>query len=211
MAQQHSFPARACRSSAGFTLIETLFAASILVSVLLAALAFRSNLFSMDRMLQYSLNNQHEVRQALRVLSAELRSVSASSLGAYPLANAADTSLVVYRDLNGDGLKERIRYFLDGTTLKKGVVDPAGNPLTYDGIPEQVSELAHNLDAAAGPIFQYFDSTYDGTTAPLPPPIEVTRVRLIKVTLVVSPEPLRGSGGMTLTTQVSLRNLKGNL
>ena len=43
--------------------------------------------------------------------------------------------------LDDDGLKEKIRYYLTGTTLKKGVIKPTGSPPVYLSANE--SCLAH--------------------------------------------------------------------
>ena len=63
----------------------------------------------------------------------------------------------------------------------------------------------------ATPIFDYYDTNYDGTTAPLAQPVSAIAVRLVKITLIIDKNSLRPPAPITMTTQVSMRNLKDNL
>jgi prepilin-type N-terminal cleavage/methylation domain-containing protein len=195
----------------GFTLIETVVAISMFTIVLVVLGAFQRNVFSLDRVLQIALTSQREARQALKTMSAELRSASSSSTGAYPLAEVQPTSLTFYSDLDDDGLKERVRYFVDGARFRKGTLKPTGNPLTYDPAQETLVTLVNDLLTGQAMIFGYYGSTYDGTTVALPVPVVVSDVRLVKATIVIDRDPNRSPGPITLTTQVSIRNLKDNL
>lgn len=195
----------------GFTLIETVVATTMLVIVLVVLGTFQRNVFSLDRVLQISLTSQREARQALKTMTSELRSASTSSAGAYPLAEVQPTSLTFYSDIDDDGLKERVRYFVGGTRFQKGTLKPSGNPLVYNPDEETMVTLVNDLLPGQTTIFEYYDSTYDGATAPLPAPVATGDVRLVKATLVIDRSPNRSPGPITLTTQVSIRNLKDNL
>lgn len=209
--QSHSSFLISHSQSSGFTLIETAVVITMLTVVLVVLGTFQRDVFSLDLVLRSALVSQQEARQALKTMSAELRSASSSSTGAYPLAEAQPTSLTFYSDADDDGLKERIRYFLDGTRFRKGTLKPTGNPLAYDPAQETVVTLVNDLRAGQATIFEYYDSAYDGAAAPLPPPVVTADVRLVKVTVVIDRDPNRSPGPITLTTQVSIRNLKDNL
>jgi hypothetical protein len=95
--------------------------------------------------------------------------------------------------------------------LKKGVTTPSGSPLSYSSA-EVTTTVVHSVrNATSTPIFEYFDSSYDGTSAPLSSPVAISVVRLIRVTIVVDTDPNRPFRAKTVTTQVSLRNIKDNL
>lgn len=185
----------------------------IAVSLIMGAVifAFQSDVFSLNRLLQRQLTSQQEARQVFKEMNWETRSMSPSSTGAYSLAEAATSSLIFYTDTDGDGLKERLRYFLAGETLKKGVIVPAGHPLTYNPNDEIINEAVHHIANGATPVFGYYDKDYDGTTAPLPSPVDLLAVRLVKVTLLIDADLAHPPGPLTMTTQMSIRNLKDNL
>jgi len=195
----------------GFSLTEALVAISILTLVGMTIYAFQNDVFSLNRILSTGLAAQDEARRALTIMSREMRTASPSSIGAYPIAEATSSSLTFYSNIGNDTLKERIRYFLDDAILKRGVIRPTGSPLAYNETDEILVELVHSVTNGVTPVFTYYDSNYDGTTLPLGTPISIPLVRLIKVTLSIDPNPLQPPGAITLTTQISLRNLKDNL
>ncbi len=198
-------------SKAGFSLIEALVGVFILTLIGMAVYTFQKDVFSLNRIFSSSLAAQGEARKALKVISAEIRTASPSSIGAYALAETATSSFAFYSDIDGDSLKERIRYFLNGTIIKKGVIKPSGNPLTYNPSNEIVSDLVRDVANGAVSVFSYYDTDYDGTTQSLAEPIGVSSVRLIKIIIMIDKDPSAPPSPMTLTTQISMRNLKDNL
>lgn len=186
----------------GFSLIEFLTVVFIVSVVSVAIGIFSKDIFSLSRILGTDLSTQQEMRVALKRVSAELRSTSQSSIGSYSIAEASSTSLTFYSDIDDDGIKERLRYFLQNSVLKRGVLVPTGNPLVYNPANETVTDSVLGVNAAT-PIFSYYDTNYDGQSAPLAQPVTTTEVRLIKISIT--------AGNVTVTTQVSLRNLKDNL
>jgi hypothetical protein len=137
--------------------------------------------------------------------------MSPSAMGAYAIVQAATSSLTFYDDIDNDSSIEKVRYFLSGSTLKKGVVEPSGSPLNYNGT-ETIKELVHNIaNNATTSIFSYYDSSYAGTSSPLALPVNVLSVRLIKVSLVIDSDPLKPPAPIYMSTQVSIRNIKDNL
>jgi len=198
-------------SKSGFTIIEILVSIFILTLIGLAVSSFAKDIFSLNRITSDSLTAQDETRRALKTMSAEIRTASPSSLGAYALAQSAMSSFTFYSNVDDDSFKERVRYFLDGTTLKKGIIKPSGTPLTYNPADEAVSELIHGVANATTSIFSYYDKNYDGTNQALIEPIDIATVRLVKITIVTDKDPQTPPGPMTLTTQISIRNLKDNL
>lgn len=104
-----------------------------------------------------------------------------------------------------------MRYYKEGEELKKGVIIPSGNPLSYSVSNEKIITVAHNVkNSGTEPIFSYFDRNYDGQTAPLVQPVESTLVRLVKLTVVLGEGNAR-QDQMMLSTQASIRNVKDNI
>jgi hypothetical protein len=193
----------------GFALVEILVAIGVLTLIISLAGAFNADVFSLNRILQTGLKNQEEAKKVVRPLANEVRSATQSNLGAYAIAESNPTSFSFYTDIDGDGLREKIRYFLDGSDFKKGIIKPSGNPLEYNELNEQVIEVIH--DVLPKTIFYYYDSSYDGASDPLAEPVFPADVRLIKIVLEIDENPDAPPAAFEVTTQVSMRNLKDNL
>lgn len=193
----------------GFTLIEILIGVAIFVMIVLALTLFSKNVWVYNSFIGTKFNDTNSGRQTLKNITAEIRTASAASTGAYAVSAATATSFTFYSDIYDDGLKEKIRYFLNGTTLQKGVTKPTGSPLTYNAANEVLTTLMTNITSSS--IFYYYDKNYDGTNAALSSPVDVSVIRLIKINVTTDSKPSGISSPSTFTTQVSLRNLKDNL
>lgn len=168
------------RANAGFTLIEVMISFAVLAVVVLAIALFSQDVFKFGSFFSESLKTQQEVQQTFQSLVVEIRSMGPSSIGSYSIAEATTSTLVFYSDIDRDGLFERVKYFLVGGTLKKGVVKPAGNPLTYNLTGEAVSEAIHGVVATSSGIFSYYDASYTGSEPAMNFPVNISDIRLIK-------------------------------
>lgn len=195
----------------GMSLPETLIAVAVFSVISLAVANFGAGIFNFNLAAQTNLGAQSDGRRILKTMTAEMRSASVSSTGAYPLESVATSSITFYSDLNDDGYKEKIRYYLAGVELRKGVISPSGNPLTYNSTNEQIGILVHDVVNGATPIFEYFDQNYNGAGSPLTYPLNVSAIRLIKITLYLDKDQKKAPGPVMVTSQVNLRNLKDNL
>lgn len=198
----------------GFSFPELMVAMFIFVIIFMSGWDFAKNIISYNSSAQDSLNAQLEGRKVLKIMVSELRTTAPSVLGAYPLDTVGTSTLIFFADINGNNLPDRVRYFVDPITrtLKKGVVSPTGNPLTYNLGNEIVSTLVTNIaNGSSTNVFDYYDSSYAGTTTPLSLPVDPSKVRLIKVSVLIDRDPNRSPGLITLISEVSLRNLKDNL
>jgi len=199
-------------SSKAFTLVETLVSLGIIAVITLAITAFERDIFSLNSSLQNNLTAQLDARKVLRTAIAELRSASPSSSGAYPLAQVGTSSLIFYSNIDGDAPKEKLRYFLQNSTLMRGVTEPTGVPIVYNPSVEKLDIVIRNVvSSASTPIFEYFDKNFYGTTTPLTQPVDPLAVRLVRITVVIDRDPNRSPTNITVTTQGTLRNLKDNL
>lgn len=199
------------RKNSGLTLMELLVTIAIFTLIMGVVIKFASDIFHYEDIFSSGLTAYDEARKVLQPVASEIRSASPSSLGAYPIEVANDSSFVFFADIDDDGLKEKIRYYLSGNILMKGVIIPSGNPLQYLSEDETTTEIIHGVVNGLTPIFTYYDTNYTGNTAPLSSPVSVLSVRLIKITLIVDDNINKPPGAVTVSTQVSIRNLKDNL
>lgn len=190
----------------GFTLIEIIIAIGILSGIILMVSIFIFNVFDLGIFLGENITSQQELQLTLRVMVSEMRSMTQSVNGSYPIESASQNEIIFYSDRNSDGLAERIHYFLDGNILKRGVIEASGSPLAYSGT-EDTTEVVHNIYSLAGNIFSYYDSNYSGTQAEIGFPVNIPLLRLIRVNLTVDPNPLDPSSRVNFSSAINIRNL----
>lgn len=179
---------------------------------MVAVAAFEYDVLDYNRQSQESLNNITDAENILKFMIKELRTMSPSASGSYPILNAATSTITFYSDVNGDGVNDQVRYYLASTTLYRGVTIPSGTPPVYNSGNETISIIANDVrNSPSFPVFEYFDGNYDGTTAPLSYPLNLAVIRLVKVNLTLDTTPDRSPLPVTYTAQATLRNLKDNL
>ena len=197
----------------GFTLVEILVVMGILSIFIVLVADFQSKIFVYNRIFQGGNFVGTDAFNVVKSMATEMRSMSPSSGGAYPIEAAGTSTLTFFADVDDDGLKERVRYFISGTQVRRGVVKPTGSPPVYNISTETFSTLMANVrNTATSSLFTYYTNSYDGSaTSSLPIPIAIQNVRHIIITAVLDADPNRPLVPLYATTQVSLRNLKDNL
>ncbi len=200
------------KKNGGATITELLVTIAILALVINAVAAFSADVFRFSGTIYNSVQAQQDARNVLRQMAFELRTTSSSSIGAYPLAEVSANRIRFYSDIDNDGLKEEVIYYLsnDGRTLYKNIRKPSGAPLQYVG-NFSTSTVASDIVNGVTPIFTYFDANYDGVSGPLAQPVNILAVRLVKIEIIIERDPNRAPVPIVVSTQVSLRNLKDNL
>lgn len=197
--------------SQGFTLVEIIITIAIIGAMAVVIGVFERNIYYFKSIFEGSITQKDNARHILESVTNEIRSASPSSAGGYPLEEVNPQSFTFYADIDTDGIKERIRYFLSGTELKKGVIVPTGNPFLYLPVNEKITTIISGVHNGSNPVFEYYDTNYDGITAALASPVPVLSVRLVKITLQLYTATKGAPVQMTVTTQISIRNLKDNL
>lgn len=196
----------------GVTLAELILSIAILTLLTVVVSTFQKDVFSLNSNLQSSLNAQLEARHLIKVMVTELRKSTQSAIGSYPIELASSTGITFYTDVNNNGSIDKVRYYLSGKTIKKGVIAPTGNPAVYNSGNEVTTTLLNYVVASSTlPIFQYYTSNYAGTSTPLTIPPDISTIRLVKITVIIDTDPNRSPVPIISTSQVSLRNLKDNL
>jgi len=102
---------------------------------------------------------------------------------------------------------------LDGTDLKRGVIEPEGFPIEYLPENEAIKVLGKHIQNGSEPIFYYFNEGWPTDTAnnPLVEASRLSDTKFIQVSLKVNADPDRPTGEYLLQPYVQLRNLKDNL
>lgn len=195
----------------GFSLIEILVVIGIVILVGGAIATFQRDVIVHNSMIQSGAVAEDSMRSILRQMIGELRSASPAQTGAYLISSVATNTIIFFSDIDNDGLRERVRYFLSGGDLEKGVVEPTGQPYTYNLNNEQIRTIATDIINGTTSIFSFFNSDYTGSSSPLTDPIDISEIRLVKINFGIDPNPNRPLQAMWITSQVMIRNLKDNL
>jgi prepilin-type N-terminal cleavage/methylation domain-containing protein len=192
----------------GFTVVEVLasvgiFSMIITVVVVMQIAILRSNQVARTRS---SIDQQSLI--ILRNFTSELQGAQTPNDGSFPLASTTDSTLSFYFDKSDDGIVERIRYSVEAGMLKRGIIIPSGQPLTYNPANESVVTILDNV-LAQPPYFIYYGSDFDGasSTPPLTQPVSASNVRLVELHLAINTK-IAALEARTLQTRVTVRSLK---
>ena len=195
---------------AGFGLVEMMVSTFVFVLVVATATVMFTYFW---RNYNFSFDEGRTVATAQYVMdriNAEAREMQVSEAGGYPLMRADDNEVGFFADVDNDGVVEQVRYFLSGSELLRGVVEPTGEPPTYDPGQESVKVVAENIRNST-PVFYYYNESWPGDLVnnPLAVGSRLTQTRLVKVELVVNTSP-GNIDDFKIDTEIMLRNLKTN-
>jgi prepilin-type N-terminal cleavage/methylation domain-containing protein len=198
----------------GFSLAEVL----VVIFAFSFAIATLGN-FILTSYRAYNYNFQqiaaiNEARRGIEIMVKEIREAKTGDDGSYPLVQAGDLQFIFYSDIDLDAVTERVRYFLDGSNLKKGVIKSSGDPPIYDLSGETISILSQYVrNAASSPIFTYYNGDWPADTInnPLPTLTRLSETKLMHVYLKINVDPNRPPDNFELESDTQIRNLKTNL
>ncbi|MDP3646016.1 MAG: type II secretion system protein [bacterium] len=191
--------------SRGMTLLETLVWVSITSMIMLA---ITQSIQAFYRTNTYATEQGAAITSAQRGIESgikTMREAAYSSNGAWPIISMASSSFSFYADIDEDPFVERIRFFIQGGSLMRGVIDPSGDPPVYTN-PEtlsSVSDYVRNNEKDVA-MFQYYDVNGNLMTDLT----KIAEVRFVQTTVVVNINPDRLPNQFTLRSTAALRNLK---
>ena len=194
------------RSSKGMTLLEAIIWLGVFVVILTAIVSSLRYTYRGQRFAFEQADATRSARVGVERSVRDLREASYADNGAYPIVSLATSTATFYSDYDNDEKIERIRYFLDGTDLKRGIIESAGDPAVYATSSEEVSVLSTDVrnSALGTPLFTYFDR--DGTEV-----VDLTDVdalAFVLVRLVVNLHPERAPDDFELRSSAALRNIR---
>jgi type II secretory pathway pseudopilin PulG len=190
----------------GFTFIETIVTIFIFT---LAMGAVSGIIMMLYRTHDYTWQQSQAIeegRRGIETMVKEIREARTSEDGSYIIASTTDFQFSFYSDIDRDLVIEKVRYFVEGTNFKKGVIKPVGIPAVYSASGEEISILSQYVRNTP-PIFRYFDENGQE----LPPPARRKDTKLMQVYLVINVDENRPPQDFELKSEVQIRNLKTNL
>jgi len=192
----------------GLTLIETIMTIVIFTIAIglisgLIVMVYRTQSYTLEQSAAIA-----ESRKGTETMVKEIREARPGDDGAYIIEKAEDFQFIFYSDIDKDAATERVRYFIQGTDFKRGVINPSTSwPISYPLGNEEISVLSRYVRNHP-PIFHYFNGDGNEITE-LPARLKDTK--LMKVYLVINVDPNRPPQDFVLESSVQIRNLKTNL
>ena len=193
----------------GISLFEIILAVGIAGVLVVVAIRFGLVLSNLGTAIGNQTQAIQDAHLGFQVMVTDIRSMGVSSLGAYAIESAATNSIIFFSDINQDGLFDRVRYFFGTSTLQKGVVKPAGNPLVYTTSSEVITTAIPNVIVNKS-MFDYFDSNYTGTQSSLVPPIDPLAVRVVRPKIVADTASSSAPKPITVSETITIRRLHSN-
>jgi len=197
----------------GFTLLEIILAI-FLFSIIAALVAifgvyyFKNYAFSYEK--QQVIG---QAQGALTQMIREIRKIRNGDNGSWPLIQTDNTAFTFYADVTNDGRADRVRYFLNGNTLYRGVIEPTAVPVSYPPGNEVITTLARFVEATNSAIFTYYNGDWPADTVnnPLAAPQRILNTRFVEVTLTINPTQNFAAQPFTISSGVAIRSMKTNL
>ncbi len=193
----------------GLTIVEMLVALAVGTIVLVALGVFtlsfyRTNAYAIEQ--SFAVNS---ARKGIENMVKDLREMTYSDEGSFPIISAQQHSVSFYSDVDRDSNIERIRFVVVDGLLKRELTKAQGNPHVYPINPDItsiVSDHVRNINNGV-PSFTYYDAQGVEVTNLS----RVTDIVSIKVNVIVNINPARLPSDFSLRSSATLRNLKTNL
>jgi prepilin-type N-terminal cleavage/methylation domain-containing protein len=192
----------------GFTLLEMLITICIFTVLLGVVLYFGFDITGINFFLSENLISQNELQLTLNSFVTEIRSMGPSNVGSYPIESATASSFVFYSDSDQDGLFERIRYYMAGNTLMRGIIKPTGSPLTYNSANEKTTESIHFVTSNPSTIFSYYARGQISSSTPMVFPVNPNLIRSIKAQLTTDRDTTQLPEAVTYRVFATIRNFR---
>lgn len=197
----------------GYTLIEILMAIGIATFVIAAVVGIQ---LAVKESYNFSFNTLVTVDHAngaVQEMGRAVRNARSADNGAYALVTLSDQEIIFYGNSDDDAGTERIRYFLEGNELKRGVIEPSSFPIEYPLTEETVTPLTEHVQNGTNPVFYYYNEDYptDQTNNPLVQAQRLSQTSFMRIVLTINATVDRPEAAYELEAFAQIRNLKTNL
>ncbi len=201
------------KSTHGFTFVEVIIAVFLFTVIVALTSGFVVYYFSNY---SFTFEQQQQVGQAQSALTQmirEIRKARPGDDGSWPLVQTDDAVFIFYADVNGDNRSDRVRYFLSGNELRRGIIQPTAVPVTYPVANEVITTLMTSVEATSSPIFRYYNGDWpaDTTNNPLSPANRILNTRFVKIDVRLNQTTNFAAEPFELSSGVSIRSMKNNL
>jgi type II secretory pathway pseudopilin PulG len=197
---------------AGYTVIELIVAMSLFTAVVGVIIAFATYYF---RNYSFSFEEHQMISQtqsAMTRMIREIREARTGEDGSWPIIRADDNMFVFNSDVTNDGKTDRVRYYLNGNEIMKGVIEPGDTADVYPSDRERIFTVASFINNGGLPLFTYYNGSWpaDQINNPLPEGSRIAGTRYVRIFMRADVNPGTGAEPFELESSVQIRNLKDN-
>ena len=194
---------KGARNQAGYSLLELL-----IVIVITGMIALPLSTFLINGLKSYNfIQAQSDTSLELQTLSDRVAKVVR---GASSVDTASPNTLIIYGYFSPqDTVIKKVRYFVNGTNLNIGVTPPTGTAPSYTYSPSNEVITTTRIDLVMGTnsLFTYYDDVGNQLTGSFLP----AQVKEIGLYVAANPNAKQVPVPISISTKVTLRNLKTNL
>jgi type II secretory pathway pseudopilin PulG len=195
--------------SRGLTLIESVVWVSVFAFIMATLVTSLLFFYSTNR---YVLQEAVAIASTQRVMDSTIRTIrsaSYSAVGAYPIVSIGANQITFYASAAANSsIIQQVRFFVIGTQLKVGIIQPTGSPLTYNPANEVITFVGDNIQNITVGTSTFF--YYDKTGAQVTDYTHIQDVRFITMNAVVDVSTTTAPLATTLSASAALRNLIGH-
>lgn len=198
----------------GFTIVELVVVTMITMIVVAAILAIFLSLSGAFNNQMTRVQNQDDARTAINQMARYIRMATSSADSESTLSNAILTALPqdfeFYCDVDGDGVADKVRYYLDGATLLMQTLKPEK---TAEGLWEYAADyqtdgivVQDSIRNGASAVFTYYKYV-DGALEDCVPvtAAEKREIKTVAISVEVNARPDLAKGSVILATDVQIR------
>ena len=147
-------------AQAGISLLETIIWIGMFS---MAMVAITSSLIYFYRTSRFAVQEAGAVISAqhgIDIMVRTVREAAYASNGAYPVVSFAANDILFYADIDSDSAIERVHYYVQGTSLYEGIINPIGDPPVYTGVEVAtiIAQDVRNISQALS-TFTYYDTS----------------------------------------------------
>lgn len=197
----------------GFTLVETIVAGFAILAIGFSLIGIQKNSLKNQEFVWENFFAVQQTNAVIDNFTKELRASRQGDNGSFALATLDDSQISFYSDIDFDNQTEKIRYFLSGSQLIKGTIEPEGYPTSYPLENEKQVVMAENISNNTLPVFYYYNADWPADTVNNPLSLEnrLSNARLVKIKLKINPKPDNPNKEFISESFVQVRMLKDNL
>ena len=188
------------------TLIETMVWIAVFTLTMIALTQSLLYFYRTNRITFQEEEAISSAQHAMNIVVQALRTASYSNNGAYPVISISPNQVSFYANVTkNDPLIQQVRFFVQGTSLIEGIIEPAGNPLTYSPASEVTKTLStyvQNLTFATT-TFSYYDQNGN----PITDYSQFDAMRFVTINLIVDVSTTSLPTSLDLMSSAALRNL----
>jgi hypothetical protein len=183
--------------------------------VVVAVLLLFSNVTGVFNRESVKIQNQDDARAAVNQMAEYIRGATSSvdneTAQSNSIATALPQDIEFYCDIDGDGVAEKVRYYLAGTTLFSQIAEPiyhdAATPYwSYPAYQTQGLVVADAVRNGSEPVFGYSQYTGGALVAFTPSTDALRRLVLsVSINLKVNERPDLAKSDVVLATDVQIR------